>query len=152
MKNTRINLQLGTRIFRVELDQYTSSKAYELFDKVAEIRIKNSPYAKFPKLEGEADDLWRERIAKESETDKLRKDGEDTEKYLKRVFDAKLEMYELSFSILNAIAEVFNQSKVTEDEFKQGGWLGIKEFVFKVLNLGDIPCNDFYVDSEALTK
>jgi hypothetical protein len=143
MKNTRLTLQLADKPIRVELDNFTADRAFDLFDKVAEIRIRTSPYAKFPKEEGETNEQWRERISKDSEKDQIRKDGEDTDKYLKRVFDAKHESYNLAFEILNAICEVFGQEKVTEARFKSAHWMKTKQFIYDVLSLGDVPCGDF---------
>lgn len=145
MKNTKLKLDLDGKPLVVDLNQYKADKVDMLYDKVAELRIKNSVYSKFEKEEGETDDEWRERIAKENEKNKIRKKGEASDVFLKRIFDAKHDMYNLSFGVLNAIAEVFQLEAITEERFKSGNWMSIKKFIYDVLSLGDVPCEDFYV-------
>ena len=140
-----LNLKEGSPI-RINLDDYTADKAYDLFDKVAVIRIKNSPHAKFPREERESDDEWRERVKQESEKDQIRKKGEELEVYLRRIFDAKHEMHQQSYEILNAICEVFGLEQLTPERFKSANWMSTKKFIYDVLNLGDIPCADYLVE------
>ena len=152
MKNTKLSLNLAERPIRIDLDQYTANRAFDLFDLVAAIRIKNSPFTKYPKEEGETNDQWRERIGKEAEKDQVRRDGEDTEVYLKRIFDSKHEMYNLSYEILNAICIVFGVETVSEERFKSANWMSVKQFIYDILTLGDIPASDFYTENELVRK
>lgn len=144
IKNPKLRLALADRNIIVDLDQYTADKAFDLFDKVAQIRIKTSPFTKYPKEEGESTEQWRERVSKEAEKDAVRREGEEVEVHLKRIFDAKHEMYNLAFEILNAICETFGASPLTESQFKSVNWLNVKKFIYDVLSTGDISCSDFY--------
>lgn len=146
MRNTILTLNLGEKPLKINLDNYQSDKVYDLFEKVAQIRIKHSAYGKFSRNEGETNEEWRERIAKEAEKESVRLDGEELDTYLKRVFDAKHEMYLIAFDVLNAICEVFGQATVSEERFKAANWLAVKKFIYDILTLGDIPANDFYTE------
>lgn len=146
MKNTKLVLNLAEKPVRIDLDLYTSDRAYELFEKVAQIRIKNSPYAKYPKQPGEGDTEWRERLRIEAEKEQIRGEEESEKAYLERVFNAKNEQFMLAKEILCSICEVFGLEQPSEARFKSGNWIATKRFIYDVLSLGDIACGDFYVE------
>lgn len=145
MKNTVLKLDLAERPVRIDLNMYTADKAFTLFETVAQIRIDSSAFAKFPKEEKETDEDWRTRIREQAEKDQVRKKGEEMPDYLKRIFDAKHEQYQLAFKIMNAITKSFGLEEITEERFKSGNWMSIKRFIYDVLSLGDVPCEDFAV-------
>lgn len=116
----------------------------DLREAVADIRRKHSIFAKYPMEEGESREKWKERVEPIIEADLTRKEGEGLQDHLKRIFEIKSDSHEMAPEILNAICEVFGLREVKEEDFKQSNYIDVKAFIYDVLSLGDIPCDDFY--------
>lgn len=144
IEKLRLKINIGTRQFVVNCTEYTYEKATELAEKVAEIRRANSLFSKYPMEEGETREKWRERIEPLLESDVVRKDGESVQEHLGRLFESKVDSHNNAFDIMNAIGSSFGQQPLSKDEFKKANFLEIKSFIYDVLNLGDIACDDFY--------
>lgn len=146
LKNTKLRLNMLDKPITVDLDQYTADRVDQLTEKVAAIRIKYSIYAKYPQEAGETREAWAERVSKLAQDEYMRKDDETVQDHLKRMFDPKTDTHKMAFEITNAICEVFGQDVVSEARYKSASWLALKNFIYDVLSLGDIPCSDFLVE------
>ena len=93
--------------------------------------------------EGESRDKWRTRVEPQMESDLTRQDGESVGDHMKRMFELKSETQDMAPKVLASICEVFNLRTPEEDQFKKANWLDVKQFIYNVLSLGDIPCDDF---------
>ncbi len=127
----------------VKCSDYSYEKVDQLREKVAEIRRKRSVYYKWPMLESETSEKWRERVAPMMDADTTRKEGESVDEHMKRLFELKSETHEMAPEVLNAISEIFSCKAPSEEDLKKSNWLETKAFIYDVLNLGDIPCDDF---------
>lgn len=128
----------------MECDKYSYENVEILREAVSEIRRKHSVFTKYPMEEGETKDKWRERVEPLVETSLVRKDDESVQEHLQRMFEAKVDTHEMAPEILNAICGVFSLREVSEEDFKKANWLDVKEFIYNVLYLGDIPAEDFF--------
>lgn len=142
--NLKLRINFGTRQFVVNCNDLTYDRAIDLADKVAEVRMKSSLLSKFPMDEGEGREKWLERIEPLLEKDRIRKDGESTDDHLKRLFGGKIDSHEAAYDITNAIAKAFDLQPVTMAEFKAANWMAIKSFIYDVLNMADVPADEFY--------
>ena len=128
----------------VDCNNYRYELVEDLRESVADIRRKYSVFSKYPMAEGETKEKWRERVEPVIESDLTRKEGEDLQAHLKRMFEAKSDTHDMAPEILNSICNTFGLREVSLDDFKKANWLDTKEFIYNVLNLGDIPADDFY--------
>lgn len=129
----------------VDVDKYTS-KAVKALDKaIREIRQKHSIYAKHPMLEGESREEWADRIRPELEAQVTRKAGESEQDHLNRLFNPEIDPATAMFEILEAISESLGLRSVPKEVFDESANLiRVKEFIYNVLNMADIPADDFF--------
>lgn len=144
LEKLKMRVNVGQRQLVVNCADYTYERAVELADKVAEVRRKNSLFSKYPMEEGETREKWRERIEPLLENDIVRKDGESETEHLGRLFESRVDSHDAAFDIVNAIATSFGNAPFSKEDFKKTNWIDIRGFIYDVLNLGDIPCDDFY--------
>lgn len=140
----KLKINFGPNQFVVDPNTYSYDRVAELAEKVADIRRKNSLFAKYPLEEGESREKWRERIEPLMEKDMLRQEGESADDHLKRLFEAKVDTHEIAFEVVGAIADTFQLRAPTKEDFRAANWLKTRKFIYDVLNIGDIPCDDFY--------
>lgn len=143
IEKMKLKINFGPRQFIVNCADYTYERATVLAEKVAEVRRHSSLFAKYPMEEGESREKWRQRIEPLLENDVTRKEGETVPEHLARLYESKIDSHENTLEILNAIAESFSIMPLTSEDVKKSNWLEVKAFVYDVLNLGDIPCEEY---------
>lgn len=143
-KDIRMQIQLGDTRLMVDTANYSYEKVCLLNERVAEIRSKNSLFAKYPLEPEESKEDWAKRIEPEMQKELLRGAEESVEDHLKRIHGAKQDSHKMSFEIMNAIADTLCNKTISEDDFKRSNWLQIQQFVYDVLSIGRIPCEDFF--------
>lgn len=143
-KDIRMSIQLGDCRLVADTANYTYDKVCELAERVAEIRSKNSLFAKYPLEENENKEDWAKRIEPKMQEELLRREGEKEEDHLKRIYGAKVDAHATAYGIMNAIAEVLCSKNVTLEDFKRCNWLSAQQFIYDVLSMGMIPCDDFF--------
>lgn len=127
----------------VNCNDYSYEKVDALREKVADIRRSSSIFSKYPMEESESREKWKTRVEPQMESDMTRKDGESVADHMKRMFELKSETQEIAPQILSAVCETFNLRTPADEDFKKSNWLDVKQFIYNVLSLGDIPCDDF---------
>jgi hypothetical protein len=140
----KIKVNIGQNQYVVDTMLYTYQRVVDLAEKIADIRRNHSLFAKYPLEENETREKWKERIEPLMEKDLIRKEGESEGDHLKRLFEAMVDTHEMAFEILGAIAETFRLNPVAQEDFRSANWIKVREFIFNVLHLGDIPADDFY--------
>ena len=144
MADTKLKINIGGNQFVVNCADYTCGRKDELTEKMLEIIRTNSIFTKYPMEEEESREKWQERVQKDMDKDKERKEGESVEEHLKRVLSPKNDAQEMALATLNAIAETFGLRQVTPEDLKNTNWLAVKRFLFDVLSMGDVPGADVF--------
>ena len=139
-----LKINIGQFQFVVDPNQYSYTKVIDLRDKMSDIRRKHSIFTKYPMLPEETREQWSKRIQTDLEQDNKRKSDESVEDHLKRLYKSEVDAHDLAYEALNAIASTFGIRAVSDQEFKDANWLSVKAFIYDVLNLGDIPCDEFF--------
>ncbi len=134
---------LGASKVTVNCNDFSFDKVETLRESVAQVRRNHTIFAKYPMNEGEKKEIWRTRVEPEMEADLTRKEGETPVEHLKRLAEFKSDTHEMAPEMLNAICSVFGLRDVPIEDFRQANWLEAKGFIYDVLNLVDIPAEDF---------
>lgn len=127
------------------LTSYTEDNCIELNRRVIEVYSKHLLQYRFPMDEEETEVDWQKRVQPILDAEKIRKKGESIEHHRDRLFaPSKGNIHTVAFEIIKIIAEIFQPgTEITELVFKQANWLTVKLFIFDILNLADVPCDDF---------
>jgi hypothetical protein len=142
MPNLRLELPPGHVV--INTDKITPNKMEKLSEVLGEIRLKHSPFSKYPMEDDETYDQWAERVNPKLIEANKKKEGEKTEDYLKRLYKVELDKKEIVFDTLLALACVFDQGKaVTEEAFGNGSYTQMKGFVRDVLKSCDFDVKDY---------
>ena len=132
-------LEIGTNRLVIDPDTITLRKVKALAFAIDEVRAKHSVFREYPMLDKESLEAYRERVSKLLLEKNDKKDDEDAETFLKRIYESKLETQSMLYDQLKAIADQFGQgNKVTEDAWEETPYLGAKNFVSAVLEHCDL--------------
>lgn len=125
--------------------EYKEASVAELHTKVLDVYRRHMPIYRHPMLEEETEDEWKARVQPLLDKEKIRKKGESVEDHQRRLFSPSGgDTHKIAFEIVTAIASVFQPKVVVSPEdYKEANWLKIKLFLFDILNLADIPCDEF---------
>lgn len=140
----KIKTVFGMSQFIVDPLAYSYDRVEKLRAAVTDIRKGHSLFAKYPLEEGESREKWRERIEPLMEKDLVRKDGESSEDHLNRLFEYKDDTFEMEYEIVQAIAKTFALTGPEKEDFRGSNLPKTRKFIYDVLYLGGIPCDEFY--------
>lgn len=140
-----LELSVGGVRLLVPMTKLTPPKGRALVAKLAELKAKNSEFMEYPIKEKETIDEWYERIGPDLLKDKtLRRKGESTEDYLKRIYTQKTDKFQLVYEVLKFIAELFEQPEsVTPALFDNTPYAYSKKFIRDVLDALELGSEDF---------
>src|SRR5579859_4874810 len=88
-REPRIEFIVADQRVIVDFEKLDCETRDALEERIIEIRKRNSIYFKYPFEEGETNEKWSERVSKLVEEEYARKDGEEVEQHLKRMFNSQ---------------------------------------------------------------
>jgi hypothetical protein len=142
MPNLRLELPPGNLV--INTDKITPNKMEKLSEVLGEVRLKHSPFTKYPMEDDETFEQWQERVNPKLIEMNKKKEGEKAAEYLARIYKVDLDKKELVFDTLSALAETFDQgAKVTKETFGNGSYVQMKGFVKDVLKSCDFDARDY---------
>src|SRR5665213_671634 len=97
-----LRLELPPSNLTINTDKITPNKMEKLSEVLAEVRLKHSPFTKYPMEDDETFEQWQERINPKLLELNKKKDGEKADEYLHRIFKIELDKKEIVFDTLCA--------------------------------------------------
>ena len=113
-----------------------------LAENLAKVNLKHSLFTKYPMLEDETNDQWNERVLPLMMEANKKKEDEDNDKYLLRIFKPNMERKEVMFDTICAIADSFDKAgAVTKDNYMDIPTHELKSFTFGILKHCDLDAS-----------
>ena len=135
---------LGERRVVVDTKDLIWSKMELLAEEYASVKKQHSLFAQFPINDDETVEEWSERVSPLLLEENKKKDGEDSETYMKRVYSLKLDKQKLVKDTVAMIATVFGQGeKICSGSFDRSSYPECKSFIIAVFEAVDLSTRDF---------
>ena len=135
--------EIGQSRIIVHLDKVTPAKIDQLANKLGEVKQKNSIFGKYPLEDGETLEKWQERVLPLLGEETKKKEDEDVDTYMTRIFKPENDKKQLVLGVLSAIGETFDQpGKVTKEVEDQFPYISTKMKIVSLLKACDLPTMD----------
>ena len=139
-----LKLELPPKFLLIDTDSITPAKIDEIAAELGQVNKDHSIFGKYPMEEFETIEQWQERVMPLLAEETKRKDDESNEVWLLRAHTVKPDKLKLVKDTLAALAKVFGQAGVVNDEsFNRCGYPIIKKFIRDVLKECDFDTKDF---------